>query len=59
MQYYTTLRENILEAISCLITSLKETNRIEILTENVIHILNYSQKIIEKIYNPNTVIFYK
>lgn len=59
MQYYTTLRENILEAISCLITCLKETNRIEILTENVIHILNYSQKIIEKIYNPNTVIFYK
>lgn len=59
MQYYSSLRENILEAISCLITCLKDTNRIEILRENVIPIINYSQTIVEKVYNPSTVKFYK
>lgn len=56
IEYYSTLRENLLENFICFLTYIKEQKKIDLLTSDmIIKVLEYTQKIIEPAFNPNQV----
>jgi len=57
IEYYSILRENLLETFICFITYAKEEKKVNSLTPNIVlKLLNYCQKIIDPAYNPNKVL---
>lgn len=57
IEYYSILRENLLENFICFLTYInQETKKIYLLTSDIIiKVLEHTQKIIEPAFNPNQV----
>jgi hypothetical protein len=54
-EYFRTLREHLLECITCIIHCLKDINLMDKFSNNVASILEFCEKIIEDKYEPTIV----
>jgi hypothetical protein len=57
VEYFDTLREHILECITCVIHALKDMKKTEIFNDYVQGVLNFISNINNDNYNPSFVIF--
>jgi hypothetical protein len=55
MDYFTNLRENLLECIIAIITHLNENKNIQYLNNYILIIVEYAQKVNDSIYVPSYV----
>jgi len=55
LEYFDTLREHILECITCVIHALKDMNKTELFNDYVQGVLNFITKINHDSYNPSFV----
>jgi hypothetical protein len=55
MDYFTNLRENLLECIIAIITYLNENKNMKYLNNYILIIIEYAQKVNESIYFPSYV----
>ena len=55
MDYFTNLRENLLECIIAIISHLNETKNMKFLNDYILTIVDYAQKVNESIYLPSYV----
>ena len=55
MEYFIALRENLLECIVAIISTLSDTKQIKLINNYTLTIIEYAQKINEPVYYPSYV----
>jgi hypothetical protein len=55
LDYFDTLREHILECITCVIHALKDMNKTELFNDYVQGVISFLEKINHESYNPSFV----
>ena len=55
IEYFKSLREHLLECITCIMHCLKDSNRVDLLDNYVITIMDFIHNIVDEKYEPSLV----
>jgi hypothetical protein len=56
IEYFKSLREHLLECITCIIHCLKDLERMDLFENYVVHIIEFVDKIVDDKYDPTMVL---